>query len=117
MKKQATWTNGTKDERDDYKSKQILEIARNEFELEAQTALFVNPEIRSATYAIIEALPAKLRKKVTNGAFVDIASIILLQRAAAQYQVGLTAGLAQDYQTTASPTNAQDRVFNDSEKI
>lgn len=115
MKKQAIWTNGPKDERDDYKSKQILEIARNEFELEAHTALFINQEIRSATYAIIEALPIKIRKKVTDGAFVDIASIILLQRAAAQYQVGFKASLDKDSRDTTSPTIEKDGLFENTE--
>jgi len=104
MKRQQTWTNGAKTELDQSRAYQLLTIARNEFELDAQTDLFKDGELRSATYAIIEALPKKYRKKIPNGSFVDIASIILLQKASTGYQIGLQAGLDKAYQAPAPQT-------------
>lgn len=92
MKKQLTWMNGAKTDTDQARATRLLNIARDEFELDAQADLFKDGELRSATYAVIEALPAKYRKKIPNGSFVDIASIILLQRASEGYQIGLEAG-------------------------
>lgn len=88
-KKQLHWANGS-----DPRAVQVLAIAREQFELDAQEALFNSDEILSATYAVLEALPPKARKRVTDASFVDIAALILLQRAQAQYQVGQVVGAA-----------------------
>lgn len=70
----------------------VLAIAREQFGEDAEEALFNNPEIYSATFAVVQALPKRLRNKVTDEAFRDIASILLLQRAAEGYKIGLVAG-------------------------
>lgn len=68
--------------------RQVLEIARDGFELEAQEGLLNDEQLVSTVYAIVEALPEKIRKKVTDGAFVDIASVLKLYQASTGYQIG-----------------------------
>lgn len=70
-------------------SEDVLNIARTEFLEDAEIALFNNEEIRIGTYAIIQALPVRLRKKVTDVVFLEIASILILQRASEAYKIGV----------------------------
>lgn len=85
-KKNQTWKLGTNDRM----AHTILNIATEGFD--ATQALYEQDEIRHATDAIIKALPIKLQHKIDDMTFRHIASIVLLQRAAAQYQVGLLTG-------------------------
>ena len=85
------WTNGSSSLNTAI-SEDVLNIARSQFGEDAEIALFNNEEIRTATYAVVQALPARLQKKVTDEAFLDIAAILLLQRASEGYKIGLATG-------------------------
>lgn len=72
----------------------VLSIAQSQFREDAEIALFNNEEVRTAVYAVVKALPVRLQKKVTDEAFLDIAAILLLQRASEGYKIGLATGNA-----------------------
>lgn len=108
--KQRLWMNGASESNaiSRLKARRVLSIAQTEFETDALEALLDDEEIKVATYAIVEALPKRLRAKVTDIAFLDIASIILLQRAQAQYEIGVATGAQTDQAQYETPPLYQD---------
>lgn len=74
------WTTGSSSFDEDL-GRKVLALARENPNTEKD--LEQSLELRGATHAIIESLPKRVRKKLTHQHKVDIASVIVLQRAAA----------------------------------
>lgn len=90
-KPQAIWTTGN-NWIDLEMADELLKIAKDDFYEDAEIGLLNDEELRVAVYAIIEALPKRLRKKVTDEAFFDIACVLVMQRAVSAYKIGLAHG-------------------------
>lgn len=102
------WTTGTRSFDEDL-GLDVLDIAReNPY---TENDLKHNLELRGAVYAIIESLPRKVRKHIAYQHKVDIASVIILQRAAATEAAYKALSGGMEYQEEVSEYTIPDVTY------
>lgn len=98
------WTSGHRSF-DENLGLDVLDLARGNPNTEKD--LQTNLELRGAVYAIIGSLPKRVQRRITYDNKVDIASVVILQRAAS-YQAAL-----KDCGVTIEPEETVDEHATD----